>query len=111
MEWKIHQCPATLERGFKDVLVALRDKDTKQLKVVQVWQKTQNSMSNFYEASLNEREQKADKVLLSNSRFSISNASKRDQFIHWASKICNSLIADGYWSDLIDPMTGEPVRS
>lgn len=33
------------------------------------------------------------------------------QFMEWAKCVCNKLIAQGYWSDYIDPCSGLPVSS
>jgi len=82
----------TLERNIKDVFVELKSKENlNDLLIVQTWQKTTNSMGNFYEETQIEREEKAGR------------------FIQWGMVLSEKLHKAGYWSDLIDPLTGNPV--
>lgn len=87
LECTAHSCPELLVRDFRTLFP--RVKITGRLTVITICQKTTNDMSKWSQPMETERDQLAI------------------HFVTLANSIVNTLSADGFWADYIDPMTGK----
>lgn len=87
LECTAHQCPELMIRDFKTLFP--RVKIGNRLTVITICQKTKYDMSKWSQPMETERDQLAI------------------HFVTLANSIVNTLSADGFWADFIDPMTGK----